>query len=83
MGGTKILLLLVKVALHSEGILGKMFGDKTCRQARPRREVAVVDGGNEGRLDGAEGCCVEVLGKFALGGVMAENAVCLVHMGAP
>ena len=35
LGGTKILLLLVKVDLHSEGILGKMFGDKACRQARP------------------------------------------------
>ena len=44
--------------------------------------MAVVDGGNEGRLEGAEGCCVKVLGKFALGGVMANNAVCLVWMGA-
>ena len=45
--------------------------------------MAVVDGGDEGRLDGAEGCWVKVLGKFALGGVMADNAVCLVRMGEP
>ena len=44
--------------------------------------MAVVDGGDEGRLDRAEGCCVKLLGKFAIGGVMAENAVCLVQMGA-
>ena len=44
--------------------------------------MTVVDSGNEGRLDGAEGCYVRVLGKFALGGIMADNAVCLVWMGA-
>ena len=60
-----------------------MFGDKAWIQARPWREIAVVGGGDEGSLDGAEGCWVKVLGKFALGGVMAENSVCLVRMGAP
>ena len=35
-----------------------------------------------GGIDGSEGCCVEVLGKFALGGIMAENAVGLVWIGA-
>ena len=60
----------------------EMFGYKACRQVRPRREVEIVDGGNEGRLDRAEGCCVKVLGKFALGGIMAENAVCLFLIGA-
>ena len=44
--------------------------------------MAFVDGGNEGILDGAEGCCVEVLGKFAFGGIMAENAVGMVRVGA-
>ena len=44
--------------------------------------MAIVDGGDEGGLDRAEGCSVKVLGKFALGDVMAENAVCLVQMGA-
>ena len=44
--------------------------------------MAVVDGGDEGGLDRAEGCSVKVLVKFALGDVMAENAVCLVWMGA-
>ena len=45
--------------------------------------MVVVDGGDEGILDGVEGCCVKVLGKFALGGVMAEDTVCLVWMGSP
>ena len=44
--------------------------------------MAVVDGSDEGGLDRAESCSVKVLGKFALGDVMAENAVCLVRMGA-
>ena len=44
--------------------------------------MAVVDGGNEGGLDRAEGCSVKVLGKFLFGDVMAENSVCLVRMGA-
>ena len=78
----KILLLLVNVAFRGEGKLGKIFGDEACRRARPCREVAVVDSGNEGELDRAEGCSVKVLGKFALGDVMADNAVCLVWMGA-
>ena len=43
--------------------------------------MAVVDGGNEGGIDRDEGCSVKVLGKFTLGDVMAENAVCLVRMG--
>ena len=34
LGRTNIILLLVKVAFHDEGILWKMFGDKACRQAR-------------------------------------------------
>ena len=42
---------------------------------------AVVDGGDEGGLDRAEGCSMKVLGKFALGDFMTENAVCLVWMG--
>ena len=41
----------------------------------------VFDGGDEGILDGDEGCCVKVLVKFVLGGIMAENTVCLVWMG--
>ena len=44
--------------------------------------MAIIDGGDEGRIDEAEGCCMKLLGKFALGGVMAENDVCLVQMGA-
>ena len=43
--------------------------------------MAVVDSENEGGLDRAEGCSMKVLGKFAIGDVMAENAVCLVRMG--
>ena len=34
LGVTKIIFLMVKVALHGEGRLGKMFGDEACRQAR-------------------------------------------------
>ena len=44
--------------------------------------MAVVNGGDEVGLDMSEGCSVKVLGKFALGDVMAENAVCLVWIGA-
>ena len=44
--------------------------------------MAVVDGGNEGGLDRAEVCSVKVLGKFAFGNVLAEDAVCLVWVGA-
>ena len=40
--------------------------------------MAFVDGGNEYGIDGSEGLCVEVLGKFVIGGIMAENAVGLV-----
>ena len=36
--------------------------------------MAVVDGGNEGRIDGAEGRSVEVLGKFAFGNVFTVTA---------
>ena len=58
----KIILLLVNVAFRGEGMLGKIFGDEACRQARLCRKVAVVDSGNEGELDRAEGCSVKVLG---------------------
>ena len=44
--------------------------------------MAVVDGGDKGGLDRAEGCSVKVLVNFALGDVMADNSVCLVQMGA-
>ena len=44
--------------------------------------MAVVDGGNEGGIDGDEGRSVKVLGKFAFGNVLAEDAVCLVWVGA-
>ena len=37
-----------------------------------------VDSGDEGRLDRAEGFCMELLGDFAFGGIIAENAVGLV-----
>ena len=43
--------------------------------------MALVDGGNEGRFDRAEGCRVELFGKLAFGGVIAKNAVGLVCMG--
>ena len=43
--------------------------------------MAFVDGKYEGRLDGAEGCYVEVFGEFAFDGIMAENAVGLVRIG--
>ena len=75
LGRTKILLLLVKVNFNGKGRLGEMFGDEACGQVRPWREVAVIDGGNEGSLGRAEGCSVKVLGKFALGDIMEENAV--------
>ena len=80
-GRTKILLILVKVALHGERRLGKIFGDEACRKARPRREVSVADGGKRGGLGRSEGCSMKVLGKFAFGNIMAENAVCLVWVG--
>ena len=43
--------------------------------------MALVDGGNEGRFDGAEGGRVEVFGEFAFGGVTAKDTVGLVWMG--
>ena len=43
--------------------------------------MAIVDGGQEGALDGAEGRSVKILGKFAFGNVLAEDAVCLVWLG--
>ena len=42
--------------------------------------MALVDVGDEGRFYRAEGCHMEVLGKFAFGGVIAENAVGLAWM---
>ena len=33
--GTKIILLLIKVAFHREGVLWRMFGDKACGKVRP------------------------------------------------
>ena len=44
--------------------------------------MAVVDDGNEGGLDGAEGYSMKVLDKFAFGNVLAEDDVCLVWVGA-
>ena len=44
--------------------------------------MAFVDGGDEGRLDRDRSCCMKVLGKFAFGVIMAENAGGLVWMGA-
>ena len=70
------------MALHVEVRLGKMFGDEVIRQAGPRSEVDVVDGGNEGGLDRAEGCSVKVLGKFTFDNVLVENDVSLVWVGA-
>ena len=43
--------------------------------------MAVVDGGKEGGLDGDEGFSVNILGKFAFGNVLAEDAVFLVWVG--
>ena len=40
--------------------------------------MAVVDGGQECGLDRAEGCIVEILGKFAFSNVLAGDVVCLV-----
>ena len=40
--------------------------------------MAVVDGVNEGGVDRAEDFSMKVLGKFAFGNVIAENALCLV-----
>ena len=82
LSGTKIILLLVEVDFHCEGGLWKMFGDKAFGKAMPWCEVAFVDGGDEGILYRSEGCCKEVLGEFAFGGIMAENSVGLVRIGA-
>ena len=43
--------------------------------------MAAVDGGDEGRFDGAEGCHMELLGEFKFGGVIVENVVGLAWMG--
>ena len=43
--------------------------------------MAVVDGVQEGGIDGAEGCSVKIFGKFAFGNILAEDAVCLVWVG--
>ena len=43
--------------------------------------MAVVDGGQEGGLDGAEGCSVKILVNFAFGNILAGDAVCLVWVG--
>ena len=43
--------------------------------------MAVVDGGQEGGIDGDEDRRVKMLGKFAFGNVLAEDAVCLVWVG--
>ena len=43
--------------------------------------MAVVDGGQEGRLGGSEVHSVKILGKFAFGNVLAEDAVFLVWVG--
>ena len=78
---TKIILLLIKMDFHLEGGLWKMFGDEACGKARPWNEVAAVDGGYEGRFDGAEGCRMKLLGEFKVGGVVVENVVGLAWMG--
>ena len=44
--------------------------------------MAVFDGSDEGGIDRAEGCSVQVFGKFAFGDFMSENAIFLVWMGA-
>ena len=44
--------------------------------------MAFVDGIDEGRIDWAEGCWVEVLGELAFGDIMAENAIGLVWIEA-
>ena len=44
--------------------------------------MAVVYGINEGGLDVAERCSMKVLGKFAFGNVLAEDAFSLVWVGA-
>ena len=43
--------------------------------------MAVVDGGQEDGLDRDEGRSVKILGKFAFGNVLAEDAVLLVWVG--
>ena len=81
LSGTNIIFLLVTVAFYCEGGLWKMFGDEAFGKARPRREVASVDGVDEGIFDGAEGFSVEVFGEFTFGCVISENAVGLEWMG--
>ena len=43
--------------------------------------MAVVDGSKEVGIDGAEGCSVKILDKFAFGSVLEEDAICLVWVG--
>ena len=43
--------------------------------------MVLVDSGDEGIFYGDEGCRMEVIGKFAFGGVIEENAVGLAWMG--
>ena len=43
--------------------------------------MAVVDGGQEGGIDGAEGCSVKILCWFAFGNILLEDTVCLVWVG--
>ena len=81
LSGTNIIFLLVTVAFYCEGGLWKMFGDEAFGKARPRREVALVDGVDEGIFDGAEGCRMEVFSEFAFCGVIAKNAVGFVWVG--
>ena len=37
--------------------------------------MAVVDGGQEGGIDGAEGCSVKILGEFPFGIIVVEDSV--------
>ena len=43
--------------------------------------MALVDGGDEGKFDIAEGCHMVLFGEYAFGGVIAKNSVVLVWMG--
>ena len=43
--------------------------------------MAVIDGGQEGGIDGAEGYSVKILGKFSFGDILVEDSVCLVWVG--
>ena len=69
------------MALHGEGRLRKIFRDEARVQAGTRGEVAVVDGSQEGGLNGAEGFSMKILGKFSFSKILDEDAVCLVWVG--